>query len=107
MEQTVLQRLAVFKSAFTLDAAVGVISCAMLPPSSLAKAMDSLALKSLLSLETVRGVTRYRFLNTTRCYALEKLEQSGALLTFEMRYVGYVNHTRRPSARHVSLQFAE
>jgi predicted ATPase len=107
MEQTVLQRLAVFKSAFTLDAAMGVISCAMLPPSSLACVMESLALKSLLSLEPVRGVTRYRFLNTTRCYALEKLEQSGALRTFEMRYAGYVSHTRRPSARQVALQLGE
>ncbi|WCM53629.1 helix-turn-helix transcriptional regulator [Pseudomonas sp. WJP1] len=107
MEQTVLQRLAVFKSAFTMDAAMAVISCAMLPPSSLAGVMEGLAHKSLLSLELVRGVTRYRFLNTTRCYALEKLEQSGALRTFEMRYAGYVSHTRRPSARQVSLQLAE
>nr|WP_180206116.1 winged helix-turn-helix domain-containing protein [Pseudomonas sp. SbOxS1]NYU06332.1 helix-turn-helix transcriptional regulator [Pseudomonas sp. SbOxS1] len=107
MEQTVLQRLAVFKSAFTMDAAMAVISCAMLPPSSLAGVMEGLAHKSLLSLEPVRGVTRYRFLNTTRCYALEKLEQSGALRTFEMRYAGYVSHTRRPSARQVSLQLVE
>ncbi|EPA93966.1 winged helix-turn-helix domain-containing protein [Pseudomonas sp. G5(2012)] len=107
MEQTVLQRLAVFKSAFTDDAALEVISCAMLPPSSLASIMESLALKSLVSLEQVRGVTRYRLLNTTRCYALEKLEQSGALRTYEMRYAGYVSHSRRPSARHVALQLCE
>lgn len=107
MEQTVLQRLAVFKSAFTDDAALEVISCAMLPPSSLASIMESLALKSLVSLEQVRGLTRYRLLNTTRCYALEKLEQSGALRTYEMRYAGYVSHSRRPSARHVALQLCE
>jgi predicted ATPase len=69
--------------------------------------MESLALKSLLSLEQVHGVTRYRFLNTTRCYALDKLEQSGALRTFEMRYAGYVSHLRRPSSRHMALEFAE
>jgi predicted ATPase len=107
MEQTVLQRLAVFKSAFTIDAAMGVISCATLQPSSLVQVMESLALKSLLSLEQVRGVTRYRFLNTTRCYALEKLEQSGALRTFEMRYAGYLSHTRRPLDRQVTLQLVE
>jgi predicted ATPase len=52
-------------------------------------------------------VTRYRFLNTTRCYALDKLEQSGALRTFEMRYAGYVSHLRRPSSRYMALEFAE
>jgi predicted ATPase len=107
MEQTVLQRLAVFKAAFTLDAAIAVISCATLPPSSLSSVMQSLALKSLLALEQLRGVTRYRFLNTTRCYALEKLEQSGALRTFEMRYAGYVSHTHRPSSRLVAVELAE
>jgi predicted ATPase len=107
MEQTVLLRLAVFKSAFTLDAAIGVICCATLPPSSLSNVMQSLALKSLLALEQVHGVTRYRLLNTTRCYALDKLEQSGALRTFEMRYTGYVSHPRRPSSPPVALAFAE
>jgi predicted ATPase/DNA-binding winged helix-turn-helix (wHTH) protein len=107
MEQTVLLRLAVFKSAFTLDAAIGVICCATLPPSSLSNVMQSLALKSLLALEQVHGVTRYRLLNTTRCYALDKLEQSGALRTLEMRYTGYVSHTRRPSSPPVALAFAE
>ncbi|NBB63793.1 transcriptional regulator [Pseudomonas sp. ODNR1LW] len=107
MEQIALQRLAVFKTAFSLDAAMDVISCATLPPSSLGNVMESLALKSLLSLEQVHGVTRYRFLNTTRCYALDKLEQSGALRTFEMRYAGYVSHLRRPSSRYMALEFAE
>ncbi|MBV6821646.1 winged helix-turn-helix domain-containing protein [Pseudomonas sp. PD9R] len=103
LEQTVLQRLAVFKSAFTVDAAMGVISCATLLPASLIKVMESLALKSLLSLEQVDGVSRYRFLNTTRSYALEKLEHSGALRTFEMRYAGYISHARQPSGRQVAV----
>ena len=55
VEQTVLQRLAVFKTAFTLDAAMGVISCAQLLPASLGEVMEGLALKSLLSLEQGNG----------------------------------------------------
>ncbi|MNW00505.1 putative HTH-type transcriptional regulator [compost metagenome] len=98
-----LQRLAVFKSAFTLDAAMGVVSCATLLPANLTGVMDSLVLKSLLSLEQGNGVSRFRFLNTTRSYALEKLEHSGALRTVEMRYAGYISHTQRPSDRHVAL----
>ncbi|MNU93550.1 putative HTH-type transcriptional regulator [compost metagenome] len=102
-EQTVLQRLAVFKSAFTLDAAMGVVSCATLLPANLNGVMDSLVLKSLLSLEQGNGVSRFRFLNTTRSYALEKLEHSGALRSVEMRYAGYISHTQQPSDRHVAL----
>jgi predicted ATPase/DNA-binding winged helix-turn-helix (wHTH) protein len=107
LEQTVLQRLAVFKSAFTQDAAMGVVSCATLLPANLIKIMESLALKSLLSLEQIKGETRYRFLNTTRRYALEKLEDSGTLRTFEIRYAGYISQAHRPSGRQVPLQLAE
>jgi predicted ATPase/DNA-binding winged helix-turn-helix (wHTH) protein len=93
-EQTVLQRLSVFKAAFTLEAAKGVVSCATLQPARLTLVMENLVLKSLLSQEQAHGVSRYRFLNTTRRYALEKLEDSGALRTFEMRYAGYISHAR-------------
>ncbi|MGY2338047.1 ATP-binding protein [Pseudomonas sp. SDO5532_S415] len=107
VEQTVLQRLAVFKSAFTPDAAMGVVSCATLLSANLNKVLESLALKSLLSREQASGVTRYRFLNTTRSYALEKLEHSGALRTFEMRYADYISQSHRRSGRPVVLQLAE
>lgn len=101
-EQTVLQRLSVFKSAFTVQAAKGVISCDTLQPVSLIRALESLVLKSLLSQETANGISRYRFLNTTRSYALEKLDASGALRTFEMRDAGHINHARY-SGRQVAL----
>lgn len=78
VEQHVLQRLAVFKSSFTLDAALAVVSCDTLVAASLTKVLDSLALKSLLSLEQNQGVNRYRFLNTTRRYALEKLQRGSS-----------------------------
>ncbi|MFJ3372487.1 ATP-binding protein [Pseudomonas sp. NPDC086251] len=107
LEQTVLQRLAVFKLAFTLDAAIGVISCAALLPSTLADVVEGLTLKSLLSLEQGNGVPRYRFLNTTRTYALEKLEHSGDLRTFERRYARYTSQARWCSGGQVTLQGVE
>ncbi|MBV7556279.1 helix-turn-helix transcriptional regulator [Pseudomonas sp. PDM28] len=107
LEQSVLQRLAVFKMAFTQDAAIGVISGDALPVAELADVLDNLALKSLLSLEQGGGVIRYRFLNTTRTYALEKLELSGELRTLEMRYAGYVSQTPRLSDRQVAMQLTE
>ncbi|MEK1835654.1 MAG: transcriptional regulator, partial [Pseudomonas sp.] len=107
LEQTVLQRLAVFKMAFTLDAAIGVISCAVLRPGCLVEIVARLASKSLLSVEQGSGVTRYRFLNTTRIYALEKLEHSGHLRAFELRHARYISRARWTSAGQVSLQLVE
>lgn len=107
LEQTVLQRLAVFKMAFTLDAAIGVLGCAALLPGRLVEVVESLALKSLLSLEKGGGLSRYRFLNTTRAYALEKLEHSGELRAFEMRYARYISRTRWTSSGQVALQLVE
>ncbi|QVW25404.1 helix-turn-helix transcriptional regulator [Pseudomonas hormoni] len=107
LEQTVLQRLAVFKMAFTLDAAVGVLGCAALLPDRVVEVVESLALKSLLSLEQGGGLSRYRFLNTTRAYALEKLEHSGELRAFEMRYARYISRTRWTSSGQVALQLVE
>ena len=107
LEQIVLQRLAVFKMAFTLDAAIGVISGAMLLPASLVNVVESLANKSLLSVEQGNGVTRYRFLNTTRAYALEKLEHSGYLRAFELRYERYISRAHWASIGQVALQLVE
>ncbi|NWA29685.1 helix-turn-helix transcriptional regulator [Pseudomonas gingeri] len=107
LEQTVLLALAVFKMAFTLETAIGVISCAVLRPTSLVDVMERLARKSLLSVEQGKGMTRYQLLNTTRTFALDKLEHSGMLRAFEMRYTRYFNRTRWPSGSAVSLQFIE
>jgi predicted ATPase len=107
LEQTVLQGLAVFKIAFTLEAAIGVISCAVLRPASLVEAIERLVLKSLLSVEPSDGMTRYRFLNTTRTYVLEKLELSGLQRMFEVRYAGYISRARWVSGRPVLLQLVK
>jgi len=94
LEQTVWQRLAVFKMAFTLDAVIGVISCASLPPMHLLDVVERLARKSLLSIEQGSGVPRYRFLHTTRTYALEKLEHSGHLRALELSHAHYISRAR-------------
>ncbi len=96
-EQTVLQRLAVFKMSFTLEAAIGVISCAVLRPAQLLTLLEGLVAKSLLSLEQVNGSARYRLLHTTRRYALEKLAHSGCLRLFEVRYGHHIRSARRES----------
>jgi len=107
LEQTVLQGLAVFEMAFTLEAAVGAISCVVLRPASLVDVVERLARKSLLSVEQGNGMTRYRLLNTTRAFALEKLEHGGLLRVFEMRYARYFSPAHWASGGPVPLQFVE
>jgi predicted ATPase/DNA-binding winged helix-turn-helix (wHTH) protein len=100
-EQIVLQRLSVFKLAFTLEAALAVISCPQLAPQWLAAMIEGLAQKSLLTVERGGGTGRYRLLNTTRCYAREQLERSGEGIELERRHMRYINRTRRASDVHV------
>lgn len=106
LEQTVLQRLAVFKKAFTLEAATGVHGGTILP-ARLAQGLHSLVRKSLLAEARGSGATRYRLLNTTRCYALEKLEGSGELRAVERRYARYISQARRASGERMGLQLVE
>lgn len=106
-EQRVLQRLSVFKMAFTLDAAIGVISCAQLPPSTLVAVVEQLAVKSLLTTDRSSGTLRYRMLNTTRRYAREQLEQGGELNDVERRHTRYLGRTRPASSGRLSAQFVE
>lgn len=100
-EQRVLQRLSVFKMAFTLEAALAVISCPQLAPQRLAVIIEGLALKSLLTVERGGSAGRYRMLNITRCYAREQLERSGEGIELERRHARYIQRIRRTSGVHV------
>lgn len=61
LEQSLLQRLAVFDAAFSVQAAIDVISCAVLRPECVAEVMAQLAHKSLLAVEQGQDTTHYRF----------------------------------------------
>jgi predicted ATPase/DNA-binding winged helix-turn-helix (wHTH) protein len=74
-EQTVLQRLAVFKTSFTLDSAAAIAIDPGLDRHAVAEAVLNLAAKSLVSISSSSDGVRYRLLQTTRVYALEKLLQ--------------------------------
>jgi len=106
-EQRALQRLSVFKVAFTLDAAIGVISCAQLPPSMLVAVVERLAAKSLLMMDRSGATLRYRMLNTTRRYAREQLEQGGELNDVEHRHARYLCRTRPVSGSRLLAQLIE
>jgi predicted ATPase/DNA-binding winged helix-turn-helix (wHTH) protein len=73
-EQRVLRRLSVFVGTFTLDAAQAVVLDGELDDIRIASAIDHLVSKSLVTvIRGEQGSGRYRLLETTRDFALERL----------------------------------
>ena len=77
LERAVLRRLGVFVGNFGLDAAVRVAALDEVPAADLTDVVGNLVAKSLIAVEMGDETTRYRLLETTRAYALEKLAESG------------------------------
>ncbi|QXI26021.1 ATP-binding protein [Pseudomonas vanderleydeniana] len=73
-EQTCLRRLGIFRGGFTLASAAAVIMGANVEVSEVFAAITQLVAKSLLNVEVGDEDVFYRLLDTTRSYALEKLE---------------------------------
>jgi predicted ATPase/DNA-binding SARP family transcriptional activator len=88
-ERAVLHRLAIFASPFTLEAASAVATTGDLDASAVVDGVANLAAKSLLVVEATGEVTRYRLLETTRAYALEKLGESDDLPAVARRHAEY------------------
>jgi len=78
-EQTCLRRLGVFRGGFTLESAAAVIVGEHIEPSEVFGSITQLAAKSLLNVEVGDEQVFYRLLDTTRSYALEKLDQANDL----------------------------
>ena len=76
IERTVLRRLAVFAGGFTLEAASAVAAAADLDaPRRRRTASRTWPRSRSWSWRSTGAVTRYRLLETTRAYALEKLDR--------------------------------
>jgi non-specific serine/threonine protein kinase len=75
-QQRLLLSLAVFPAGFTLDAAVAVMGFAA-GQSAVTDSLTNLVAKSLVTPERSDPRGRWRLLETTRTYALEKLVQRG------------------------------
>src|SRR5258706_739434 len=76
-EQAVLCRLAAFKADFRMASAAAVASDGEIGIPEVIQSVMSLVTKSLISTDASGDVIRYRLLETTRAYALEKLVQRG------------------------------
>ncbi len=75
-EQACLRRLGVFRGGFTLESAAAVIVGEHIEPREVFGSITQLVAKSLLNVEVGDEEVFYRLLDTTRSYALEKLDQA-------------------------------
>jgi predicted ATPase/DNA-binding winged helix-turn-helix (wHTH) protein/tetratricopeptide (TPR) repeat protein len=72
-ERTVLRRVSIFPGSFTLEAASSVASDDAIDEFAVTDLVSQLVDRSLVVADTSSGGARYRLLETTRAYALEKL----------------------------------
>jgi predicted ATPase/DNA-binding winged helix-turn-helix (wHTH) protein len=90
MERIVFRRIALFVGHFTLEAAQGVAGDPGSDTSDIVDAIAGLFEKSLLEILLDQGQPQYRFLHTTRVYALGKLEENAEVDLISLRHAQYV-----------------
>jgi len=88
-ERMLLRRLAIFAGAFNLDAVGVVVASAEIASPEVVDGLSSLVAKSLVAAEVDAAIPRYRLLDTTRAYALEKLAESGERERLARRHAEY------------------
>jgi predicted ATPase/DNA-binding winged helix-turn-helix (wHTH) protein len=87
-ERVVLRRLAIFPAGFTLQAASAVAADDETAPSEVINCVANLVAKSLVTSDAGGATVRYRLLETTRAYSLEKLVQAGGFDAAARRHAG-------------------
>jgi predicted ATPase/DNA-binding winged helix-turn-helix (wHTH) protein len=88
-ERVLLRRLAVFAGAFSLEAVGAVVAGDETAVPEVVDGISSMVAKSLVVAEVDATHPRYRLLDTTRAYALEKLAESGERERLARRHAEY------------------
>ena len=88
-ERVVLRRLAIFAGSFTRPAASAVTANDGVAAPEVVDCVASLVAKSLVTADAGGANVRYRLLETTRAYALEKLVQAGEFDDVSQRHARY------------------
>jgi diguanylate cyclase (GGDEF)-like protein len=96
-ERTLFARLSVFAGTFSLEGAAAVCASDDLPENTVEEHVAQLVDKSLLLMEQHGAHNRYRFLQSTREYARERLSLDGSATTIHERCVTYY----RDLAQHI------
>ncbi|MET0918407.1 MAG: winged helix-turn-helix domain-containing protein [Burkholderiales bacterium] len=85
-ERVVLRRLAIFVGGFTLEAAAAVVTDESIDEFTVTDLLEQLVSRSLVIADTNDAGARYRMLETTRFYALEKLAEAGEADAIKRRH---------------------
>jgi predicted ATPase len=88
-ERVILRRVSVFSGKFALEAAAAVAAGPEIARSEVVEVLSDLVAKSLILTEPGGRTQRYRLLDTTRVYALERLAQSGELEAIARRHAEF------------------
>lgn len=89
-EQTAIRRLSVLVGEFTAEAASAVVHGGRANEAAALNTLDTLVAKSLVSVHSGdEGSARYRLLETTRIYGLEKLQESGEAASTARHHAEY------------------
>ncbi|PZW48265.1 transcriptional regulator [Humitalea rosea] len=97
-EREIMRRLSVLRGSFTLEAATAVAQPAGSTAATFFNDIADLADKSLITVDISRPQTRYRLLDTTRTYLLEKLAEAGELAAVARVHASYFRDTLRAAA---------
>jgi predicted ATPase/DNA-binding winged helix-turn-helix (wHTH) protein len=88
-ERATLRRLSIFPGNFSLEGASSVVADQDISSGDVLDIVDELASKSLVSVD-MRGIEgAYRLLDTTRAYAIKKLNESGKSEQIARRHADY------------------
>src|SRR6202012_2174205 len=87
-----------FVGTFNLETVVAVASGSGLSTANVIEGISSLVRKSLVSADLRGPVALYRLLDTTRVYALRKLEEGGEFDACMHRYTQYHRELFRQAA---------
>ena len=93
-EQRALRRLAVFSGGWTIEGAEAVIG-----EDEALDGLLGLVNKSLVNVEEQNGKSRYRFLETIRQYAMDKLLESGEAVETRNRHFDFILKIAEKSER--------
>jgi predicted ATPase/DNA-binding winged helix-turn-helix (wHTH) protein len=101
LERIVMRRVAILVGWFTLEAALAVADEQGIGQSDIVNAVGGLVDKSLIGSATDHRRISYRLLDTTRTYALEKLDASGESDCIAARHADFL--TRVLESKNVDL----
>ena len=88
-EQILLRRLAAFAGSFTLDAAQAVAADDQLAATSVLPLLEALVDQSLVQMDDLGAVARFRMLETVRQFARRELDTAGEVDAVAARHATY------------------